>query len=255
MFRAVIPVLSLVLPLASAMAAGPQPPCPGTMPAAVLPAFGAIDGPPSAGAWQGGDLKRDGWRPSACLGWQGDSRLVAAVASRFRSPLSVDQLAARLTAVTGTRAIKYWSVHGQKWRPFVLDAWPVDGPEGKVRRPDPPPDAFVPGRDFFYADDTGGVYRVRVLERTADRLVMAMENVTPIRVMLVTLFEPAALQYVSFLVREGPDGWAHYEISRAAAGASSFVTAYQSSFLNRLEAVRRHIAGLPTERDPPLAQK
>ena len=244
----------LLLPLASAIA-GPQPPCAGA--SAPVPAYGALDGSPTGGAWHDSDLK--GWQPPACLGWQGESRLVAAIASRFRSPLTLDQLAGRLTAVTASKDIKYWSVSGQKWKPFVLGAWLVEGPDGKVRRPDPPFAGFVPGRDFFYAEDAGGgslmVYRVRVLERTADRVVLAMENVSPIKALLLTLFEPGALQYVSYLVREGPDSWAHYEIGRATTGASSFVTGYQSSFLNRLEAVRRHLAGVPTDRDPPLAPR
>jgi len=44
-----------------------------------------------------------------------------------------------------------------------------------------------------------------------------------------------------------------YEITRASADSSSFVSGYGSSYLNRLDAMRRHLAGRPTDRDPPVA--
>ena len=53
-----------------------------------MPAYGTIDGPPAFGLWNHTELSRDGWRPQACLRWQGDSRLVAALAAHFHSSLS-----------------------------------------------------------------------------------------------------------------------------------------------------------------------
>lgn len=38
-----------------------------------------------------------------------------------------------------------------------------------------------------------------------------------------------------------------------SAESSSFVSGYGSSYLNRLDAMRRHLAGLPTDREPPVA--
>jgi hypothetical protein len=55
------------------------------------------------------------------------------------------------------------------------------------------------------------------------------------------------------LSNDGPNAWSFYAISRAGADSSSFVAGYQSSYLNRLEAMRRYLAGLPTDRDPPIA--
>jgi hypothetical protein len=255
MLRAVVLFLLLSIPLAAARAAGPQPPCE----AAPVPSFGAIDGLAAAGAWKDSDLKRDGWRPPACLGWQGDSRLVAALASRFHSPASLDELAERLTAVSRQPGIRFWAVTRQEWRPLVLDAWALDGPTGNVRRADPTAAALVPGRDFYYAEqpEVGGrtVYRLRVLVHTSDSLVLATENVTPIRVAIMTLFQPGALQVVSFLHHEGPALWDLYEITRATEASSSFVTGYQGAYLNRLEAMHRFLADVPTDRDPPIAPR
>jgi hypothetical protein len=252
MIRLTCLLIALALP-SMADAAGPQPPCGGS----AVPAFGALDGPPVVGAWNNTDLRRAGWRPPSCLGWQGDSRLVVALAARFRSPLSLDALAGRLVAVSHHPSIRIWAVTRQEWRPLALDAWALDGPADKMRRPDPTGDALLPGRDFYYAENTdvGGrtVYRLHVVEHSAERIVLTTENVTAIRAAIVTLFEPGALQAATVLSRDGPDSWSLYEISRASADSSSFVTGYQSSYLNRLEAMRRHLAGLPTDRDPPMA--
>ena len=79
------------------------------------------------------------------------------------------------------------------------------------------------------------------------------ENLTPIRVACVTIFEPGALQVATVLQRAARDAWDLYEITRAGAASSSFVAGYGSSYLNRLDAMRRHLAGLPTDRDPPVA--
>jgi hypothetical protein len=144
-FRAAALLLTLSLPLVPAQAAGPVPPCESV---AVVPAYGPIDGPPAAGAWGAADLRRERWLPPACLGWQGDSRLVVALAARFHSPLSLDALAGRLTAVSGHASIKYWTVTHQQWRPLAIESSIVDGPGGKVRLSDPPRGAVVAGRDF-----------------------------------------------------------------------------------------------------------
>jgi hypothetical protein len=252
MIRLVYLLIALVLP-SIATAAGPQPPCDGNP----VPAFGALDGPPAVGAWSHAELRRVGWQPPPCLGWRGDSRLVVALAARFRSSLSLDALAARLVAVSHHPSIRIWAVTRQEWRPLALDAWMLDGPADKTRRPDPSGAALLVGRDFYYAENTDiagrTIYHLHVVEHTAERIVLTTENVTAIRAAIVTLFEPGALQVATVLSRDGPETWNLYEITRAGADSSSFVAGYQSSYLNRLDAVRRYVGGLPTDRDPPIA--
>jgi hypothetical protein len=110
MFHRLTLIGLIAFPLVSAQAAGPQPPCE----TAPVPSYGTIDGIAAAGAWQDADLKRAGWHPPACLGWQGDSRMVAAIASRFKSPASLDELANRLTAVSHHPGIRFWAVTRQQ---------------------------------------------------------------------------------------------------------------------------------------------
>jgi len=238
---------------AAARANGPAPPCTGLP----VPAYGAVDGPPAFGLWQSNDLHRDGWQPPACLGWQGDSRLVAALAARFRSPLSFGALAERLTAISHHPDIRFWAVTRHEWLPLVQRSWTVDGPEARYQRPDPSATELTRGRDFYYAEDAevGGraVWRLHVVERSDSRLVLTSENVTPIRIAIMTIFEPGSLQVATVLQRASPDVWNFYEITRAGAESNSFVSGYGSSYLNRLDAMRRYLAGLPTDRDPPVA--
>lgn len=244
----------LALPAAAQPVVGPQPPCGD---ASVYPPFGEVDNKPLVATWHNGDLQKLGWKPPACLGWQGDSRLVAALAARFHAASSLDQVAQPLADVSHYAAVKFWAITRREWRPMALSAWAVAGPDAKVRVPDPPVSALQAGREFYYAEeaDLAGrvVYRTRVLEHTADRLVLETENVTPITVAIVTLFEPGALQVATFLQRIDADTWGLYEITRASEQSSSMVSGYQSSYLNRLEAVRRLLAGQPTDRDPPIA--
>ncbi len=254
--RFILPFIlcAFVLPAAAQPVVGPQPPCDGTQ---VYPPYGELDGKPLVAAWHNKDLQKLGWKPPACLGWQSDSRVVAALAARFHAASSLDQVAQPLADVSHYAAIKFWAITRHEWRPMALSAWAVAGPDAKLRVSDPPVSALQAGRDFFYAEDAEmagrAVYRTRVLEHTADRLVLETENVTPISIAVVTLFEPGALQVATFLQRIDADTWDLYEITRASAQSSSMVSGYQSSYLNRLEAVRRLLAGLPTDRDPPVA--
>ena len=250
----------LAAPPVAAFAAGPQPPCSASPGGdrATFPAYGTMDGPPSYGIWHVRDIQRDGWQPPACLGWFGDSRLVVALAARFHSPASIGDFAERLGGVSRFPAIKFWAITRQAWHPLAQDAFVVASPKGgRVRLPDPSADALVAGRGYFYTEDADvagrAIYRMRVVERTTDRLVMASENVTSITMAILTLFPPESLQVMTFVDRYA-DGWALYEITRAASDSSSMVASYQSSYLNRLEAVRRVLAGIPTDRDPPIAR-
>ena len=56
------------------------------------------------------------------------------------------------------------------------------------------------------------------------------------------------------LERLDADTWSLYEITRASADSSSMVSGYASAYLNRLEAIRRVLAGEPTDGAPPIAK-
>jgi hypothetical protein len=209
-----------------------------------VPAYATEGAAAQSGVWLGADLRRDGWSPPACLGWTGDSRLVAALAVTFRSGSTLGQLVARMTDVSAYPSVDYWSVSHQAWRPIALEARPVAQPAGAA------------ASDLYYVErgDLSGssTYRLGVVERTPDRAVIVSQNVSPIRIAVITAFEPGALQLALFIERAGPDLWHLYALSRVGAGSSSLVTSSPSSYLNRLDAFRRYLAGTPTNQEPPL---
>jgi hypothetical protein len=196
-------------------------------------------------------LRAEGWKPAACLAWPGDARLVVGLASRFRSGGNAFE---RLANIDAWPAIRYWSVNRQRWQPLASSVSPVDALGTTSALPSIA--NLVVGQDYLFVErdeNTGQTtYRLRVAERSDRRLVLRTDNVTPIRAAIITAFAPGSLQTVAFVHRTGADQWETYQITRVGAGASSLVLGYPGSFVNRLEALRRYLASLPTDQEPPL---
>jgi hypothetical protein len=228
------------------------PPCDGPP----VPAYAPAGQAPATDVWSASELTRSGWQAAPCLNW-GTSRtkLAAALAGEFQFTGPVEELAARLAHVSALKSVRYWSVSHQSWQPLVSDSGMLDGPEGKAR-PDPVAGELAPGSSFYYFEVSHGrtVHRMTVRERTADRLVVSIENMTPIRVGILTAFDPGALQSVIFLDRRGPGLWGYYQTIRAAEGASTIALGSNASYVNRLAALYRYVAGIPTDQEPPAAR-
>ena len=80
------------------------------------------------------------------------------------------------------------------------------------------------------------------------------ENVTPIRIGILSAFDPGAMQSVIFLDKRGPGTWGYYQTIRAAEGASAIALGSNASYVNRLAALYRYTAGIPTDQEPPAAR-
>jgi hypothetical protein len=212
--------------------------------AAPVPAYAAEHAPPATGIWQGGALRQAGWQPPPCLGWTGDSRLVATLASTFRSERSIDQLVARMASISSYPDVKYWSISHQEWRPIAVEAAIVGAQAAS-------------GFDYSERGDLNGTstYRFHVVEKGTGGAVVTTENITPIRILIVTAFAPGALQLATFLRPAGPGLWHLYQITRVGADSSSLVAGYEGSYLNRLDAFRHYLAGEPADRAPPLVAR
>jgi hypothetical protein len=243
----------LILVPAAALAAPPAPPCGGQAP---VPAYAPAGELPATGVWSGADLRGVALAP--CLGWSGESRLIVALATTFRSPLTADQLLAKLAAVSAYPSVKYWSATRQAWRPLAAQAVVLATADGTTTRSDPSSEELSPGREFHYSehgDLSVTTHKFRVVERSTDHLMVTTENTTPIRLLVVTVFEPGALQLATFIDKAGPDLWTLYEITRVGAASSAMAADYASSYVNRLDAFRRYLADIPTDRDPPLMSR
>ncbi len=164
-------------------------------------------------------------------------------------------------------SIRYWSTSDKAWKPLASQAGMLASAEGAPVA-EPAPADLQPGRVLYYFEvGRAGrtVYRLSVLERSADRIVVATENATAMRVAIVTAFEPGALQSAIFLERRGAGIWGggggggggggYHQVMRATEGASTVALGKDASYLNRPRCkLYRHTAGIPTDQEPPIAR-
>lgn len=247
-------VLAVLLAWSSALLAqndAPQPPC-GRPP---QPSYSRIGEQPNVRVWGEGSLAS--WIPPPCTGWTvGAGNLLVALAGTFNYAGSVDGLLDRFGAVSAVRGIRYWSVTDNDWRVLITETAGLDGPESNHRRPDFTASEMKLGLDLYFVQrdsrTTGEiVYKMRVREAGADHLVVEMQNVTPVRKFIVTLFGPGEIKFLYFLDRRAGRSWSVFALLSAN---SSFAESNAASFINRAAAFYRHFTGVPTDGAPPLAR-
>ena len=232
----------LLTPAVAAEAGGPRPPCGG----AVDPPYAPPSAAPNVAAWRESDLAWPNWQPDRCLGWAGRSRVAAAIAGEFSAAGGLDELLRRLGGFSHYSAIRYWSPSRHDWEPLVREAGLLPGGTLSNALRDLPPEGFGAGRtfDYFEVDAAGrSTYRMTVRERTPDRLVLAIENTSPIRVALISMFDPHALQSVLFLDRRDGNLWQYYQAIRGAEGTSMLALGSTASYVNRLTAFYGYLSG------------
>ena len=199
-----------------------------------------------------------GWTPPACLGWDGAApTLLVAIAGRLHEPNGADALLARLGAVSQLRGVRYWSVTAQAWQTLIGDASAVTDAVGTNPRVDFSPVELQPGVALYSAERDGRssevvIYRMRVLARTPDRIVVNVVNASPVRALLVTLFRPGELQTTYFLDRLGPGEWGYFGLWGVTTGI--LTGGHPASAINRAVALYRHFVGIPSDQEPPVAR-
>ena len=232
----------------------PLPPCDGPP----APPYPAAAGAAAIQAWGAADLP-ESWKPPSCTGWHGaGARMLVALSGTIAHAGSSDDLLARFASVSSMRGIRYWSVTDKQWRPLIVDAAALADARTRSRRGDFSPAELKSGRDLFFLEEDSRsgavVYRMRLLENRPDRFVLAVDNATPIKFMLFTLFSPGTMQSVYFLERVGPDRWGYYSLLRAGAETSAMAAGHAASYMNRAQALYRHFLGVPTDQGPPAAR-
>ncbi len=254
-WRGALVVSALLLLGTGAEAAGPQPPCT----AAAAPAYPGPDTAPVITVWQEKELIESDWHPPSCTGWPSDSRskLVVTLAGSFRFDGTMNQLLARVGAVSAMSSIQYWSTTDKSWGPLSTEAFALSAPDVKARRRDFAPSEFVKGAELYYWQDdarTGpAVYQLKVYESTAERFIVSSDNITPVRRYLFTLFKPRALQSLLIVQRLSPGVFGAFILSRSGEGASLLTAGHDKSYVNRTVALYRHLAGIKTDQEPPAA--
>ncbi len=232
---------------------GPQPPCDG----ASFPPYPDLEHSPTVIAWDRAESGAD-WTPPPCTGWTepGFTTLVA-TAGRFRQADGVDGVLRRIGAISELAGIRYWSTTRKRWRTLIVGARALSDPAGDGPREDFSPAEMTEGRSLYFEqkDNLSGkaIYRMRIRTVTADRLVIDTENISTVRYFLVPVFRPGGIQSVTFLDREPQDVWRYYSVTRTGKAANPLIAGYEASAINRAVAYYRHLAGIPTDEEPPAA--
>ena len=248
-------VSALLLLAPGAQAAGPQPPCA----VSAVSEYPLPDSTPTVVIWHEKDLERDHWHPPGCTGWPANSpsKLIVTLTGSFRFNGSMNELLARVGAISALQRIQYWSTTDKKWGPLSNDSSALTDPDPKSRRRDFSAAELGKGADLYYWEDdvrTGStVYRLRVSENTPERFVISSDNVTPIRRFFFTLFKPGALQSVLIVERVSPGVFGVFVLSRCGMGSSMLTSGHDESYVNRAAALYRWLAGIKTDQEPPAA--
>ena len=240
--------------LSPAAAALPVPPCGGE----TVPAYPAVGEPPAVQTWFGDGDGAD-WTPPGCTQWRASGfTTMIGMAARFRHVGGLEALLARIGGISDSLRIRYWSVTRERWRDLLDDAYALSSDDPDARRPDFSADELVPGNVLHFFRDPNSllgaaVFRMVVLERGADRAVLKVENSSPIRLFRVPVVVPGEQELVVFLERESENVWRFYSLTRTRTGAAIAWRARQRmpSFVNRAVAEYRHLAGIPTDDEPP----
>ena len=238
-----IVVMLLSSGLASAADKNPQPPC-GTLP---VPGYGAVDAGPAVQVISGSDLAA--WKPPSCVGWPAqDDGVLVALAGRFAYKGSTDDLLKRFGAISTLKGLKYWSVTDGGWRTLITSAEALDAPESGHSRPDFTLAEMKSGKDLYFAQQDNRtseevVYRMQVRDLSANGFVVAVENVTPVRSYMLTLFDPGELLSVQFVERESPGVYGYYGLAFAGESLASSIALPQASYVNRALALYGQLTG------------
>ena len=233
---------------------GPRLPCG----AAPQPTWAEPGQLPAVQAWRGAVAR--GWVPPACTGWVASpADILVAVAGSFKHDGDIDVLLARIGAISAKSNVRYWSTTEKRWQPLVTEAFALGGPDAAQRREDFPPAHFAKGQTLHYAQSDNRssgktVYRERVLSVDRDRLAVVTENLTPVKMTLITLFDAGDMQTAYFIERRSPGLWNFYSLTRTRMSSSLMPIGSDASYINRAVAFYRLVAAIPTDQEPPAAR-
>jgi hypothetical protein len=185
------------------------------------------------------------------------AKLAVVISGSFRSRGEIDVVLARLAAVSLLPQMRYWSVSDGRWEQLVLVAAALataDGPE----RPDFTADELRDGEIHYYRQkdnrsSNAVVYDLRVQATSASASV-EITNVTPLRYLFFVLFPPRNLHTYVQLRRRDSGLWDLLVADSFGPDTSRLALGHEASFVNRTAATFRHLAGIPTDTEPPMAR-
>jgi hypothetical protein len=242
----VLLAIALIVALTGGAAAAqnPVPPCGGASP---YPDYSAADASPAVSVWSGDSLAA--WTPPACLGWSAkDGGVLVGLAGSFHFNGTTDDLLKRFGAISALKGLQYWSVTDGGWRTLINSASALVSPDTGHSRPDFTLAEMKSGHELYFAQQDNRtseevVYRMKVSDLSADGFTVAVENVTPVRSFMLTLFDPGDLQSVHFVRREATGTFRYYGLAYAGESLASSLALPEASYVNRALALYGHLSG------------
>jgi hypothetical protein len=219
------------------------------------PAASALGVPPNVATSRSQQFPQD-WELPRCAGWEaGRFESIAAVAGTFTDS-DVDAILRRVGAISTYTGTRYWSVTDRRFEVLITDAYAVDGPNTRARRADFTLLEMQVGRELFFVEQDNRssspiLYRMKIVELDAERLIVDFVNVAKVSKLLVTMFDPGDLRTTLFVSARGSGTWQCYALSASnPRGVFSGLLANEKSLANRLLALYAHSArveemGLP----------
>jgi len=229
-----------------------KPPCE-TSHHASRPDYGTLSSPPVVSTWQNTTIRLGKNCPDLL---NGPAELVIVLAGRFIHTGTVENLAARVGAISAMKQLKYWSVTDGKWRTLISEAFAVVDAESLSRRSDFTADEVLSGKTLFMAQkdtrSTGlNYYSLTAASHSRDQFSVSIINLTDIRFLFSTLFNKRALISSHFLTRLNGDEWGYYSMTVVREG---LVKGKEKSLMNRAAAYLSLITGDTPDKEPPVAR-
>lgn len=232
--------------------AEPLPPC-AAVGSTVKPAYAPVETGPAVGSWRDITLGVGDGCPAAL---NGSAELVVAMSRRFIHDGSVNDLAARVGAVSALEGLRYWSVTAGGWRDLIVQSHAMLELDGGQRRQDYSAPEVLSGRTLFIAQSDSrssglNTYSLTASSVTEDQMVVTLVNQTNIRFLLAPLFPKQALVSVHFFTRLSGNEWGYYSLTMVReAGLSGNI----ASYVNRAAAFERFYTGRQSDGEPPVVR-
>jgi hypothetical protein len=154
--------------------------------------------------------------------------------------------------------MRYWSTTHKQWRTLIVNAYALTQSQSGQRRGDFMPEEMKEGKVLYFeqVDNLSGkaVYRMHIVEASANRLVFDVENISTMRYYFVPILHPGELQSMYFLDRDSDKVWRYYSLVRTGRNASGLIAGNESSSVNRAVAFYRYLVNIPATQEPPSAR-
>jgi hypothetical protein len=161
----------------------------------------------------------------------------------------IDTTLQKLGAISGYSGIPYWSVTDARLETLIVDAFAVEPARFDKKRADFAPSELMLGRDLIFSEHDNRLpnpvfYRMRVIHRNQNRVVIDISNINVVKRFMFTLFEPGDLRTALFVSRSADGRMTCYAVSGLHAVGLSGLLDSPRSHLNRLLAFYGYINGI-----------